>query len=206
MKTNPSPTIHVEGLDLAGKSTVCRLLAARLGAEHRHNSILAENPVHAAADSLRTRDLLETGPLGWVFYGALLYDLAYYAPPDGPVVQDSTVLLRSIAFHEVFGDKAVAEKFRTLLPRHPRFTRSFVLTASDAVRLKRLEGRCSRHNDSPEDYLIRRDPDGFHRMERLLMDLAAEHFGAEVIDSSNLEREGGKEEVVGLILEKSHVH
>ena len=202
---NTNPTIHIEGLDLAGKSTVCRLLSARLGAEHRHNTSLSENPVHAAADDLRVHDRLEAGPLGWVFYGALLYDLAYYAPPSGPVVQDSTVILRSIAYHEVFGDKALAAKFRTLLPRHPQFTKSFVLSATDEVRLKRLEGRCSRHNDSPEDYLIRRDPDGFHRMERLLIETAALYFGAEVIDSSNLEREGGKDEVINLILEKANV-
>ena len=73
------------------------------------------------------------------------------------------------------------------------------------MRLKRLEGRCSRHNDSPEDYLIRRDPDGFHHMERLLIETAALYFGAEVIDSSNLEREGGKDEVINLILEKANV-
>ncbi len=205
MKTNSSPTIHVEGLDLAGKSTVCRLLAARLGAEHRRNSILADNPVHAQADALRFRAILEDGPLGWLFYGALLYDLDNYAPPEGPVIQDSTIILRSIVFHECFGDKALAAKFRTLLPRHPRFTKSFVLTASDEVRLKRLEGRCSRHNESPEDFLIRKDPDGFHRMESLLVETAAAYFGAEVIDSSNLEREGGKDEVVNLILEKSNV-
>ena len=203
MKTTENPTIHVEGLDLAGKSTVCRLLSARLGAEHRHNSILRENPVHAQADALRLGKQLEAGPLGWLFYGALLYDLEYYAPPEGPVVQDSTIILRSIAFHETFGDKALAAKFRTLLPRHPRFTRSFVLTASDEVRLKRLEGRRSRHNDGPEDYLICTDPDGFHRMERLLVEMAAEHFGAEVVDSSNLEREGGKDEVVDLIVGKA---
>lgn len=202
---NPNPTIHVEGLDLAGKSTVCRLLAARLGAEHRRNSILANNPIHAQADALRVKNLLPPGPLGGLFYGALLYDLENYSSPDGPVIQDSTVILRSIAFHECFGDKTLAARFRELLPRHPRFTKSFVLTASDEVRLKRLEGRCSRHNDSPEDYLIRSDPDGFHRMEALLIETATLFFGAEVIDSSHLEREGGKDEVVNLILEKADV-
>ena len=205
MNMKPNPTIHVEGLDLAGKSTVCRYLVAKSGAQHRNNTLLSSSPIHVQAELLRKRDLLDPAGLGWIYYGCMLFDLENYVVPDAPVVQDSTILLRSIAYHEVFGDRALAAKFRMLLPRHPRFAYSCVLVASDEVRLSRLEGRCSRHNDNPEDFLIRRDPAGFHEMERILVETAREHFGAETIDTSFLEQEGEKDRVADLILEKAHV-
>ncbi len=196
-------TLHIEGLDLAGKSTVCRKIVEKTGMEHRHNSILASNPVHDQAEILRKKDLLSPAGLGWIFLGTLLYDLEHYEAPAAPVVQDSTILLRSIAYHSVFGDPGLADRFRDLLPRHPRFTATCILQASDEVRLRRLEGRCSRHNDNPEDFLICRDPKGFHRMEDILIETAAEHFHAVVVDTSNLEQDGEKDRVADLILQKA---
>ena len=199
-------TLHIEGLDLAGKSTVCRLLRDRWGAELRTNSILAPgaNSIHVEAERLRKVDALPIEPLGGLYYAALLRDLELYEPPKGRIVQDSSLILRSIAFHEVFGSRALAAAFRALLPRHPRFGATVVIHASDEVRRKRLEGRCSRHNDNPEDFLIVRNPDGFHRMEDVLVETAVSEFGATLVDTSSLEQEGEKERIVSLLLSKIH--
>lgn len=200
-------TLHIEGLDLAGKSTVCRLLRDRWNAEMRVNSILppGENTIHVEAERLRKADAIPVEPLGGLYYGALLRDLELYKPPEGRIVQDSSLILRSIAFHEVFGSRALAAAFRALLPRHPRFGATVVIKASDEVRRMRLEGRCSRHNDNPEDFLIVRDPEGFHRMENILVETAVAEFGAILVDTSNLEQEGEKDRVVSLLLSKIHL-
>lgn len=197
-------TLHIEGLDLAGKSTVCRVLRDRWGAEMRVNSILppGANAIHAEAERLRKADALPAAPLGGLYYAAMMRDIELYKPPSGPVVQDSSLILRSIAFHSVFGDPALADAFRAWLPRHPRFGATVVIRASDEVRRKRLEGRCSRHNDNPEDFLIVRDPAGFHCMEDILMETAEREFGATVVDTSFLERDGEKARIADLLLSK----
>lgn len=195
-------TLHVEGLDLAGKSTICRVIRDRWNAELRANSLLppGSNAIHAEAERLRKDDALPAAPLGGVYYAALLRDLELYSPPSATIVQDSTILLRSIAFHSVFGDPALARAFRDLLPRHPRFGATVVVRASDEVRRSRLMGRCSRHHDNPEDFLVVRDPDGFHRMEDILVETAEREFAASVVDTSSLERDGEKERIADLLL------
>lgn len=193
-------TIHVEGLDLAGKSTTCRLLRDNLNCEMRNNFITLENYIFERANELMFEATLGAGTLGGVYYGALLYDLKNYRIPENFVVQDSTIILRSIAYHTVFGDNALASECRKLLDQHPRFGKSVVLWASDEVRLKRLEGRCSRHNDNPDDFLIVKNPDAFHRMQDVLIDVCQKEFNAEIIDTSFLENEGEKDRVTNYIL------
>lgn len=202
-----SQTIHIEGLDLAGKSTICRNIVKLGNFEKRNNSILSEglNPIHKVAEVFRKEKTLGNADLGWLFYGALLLDLKDYIPSETPIVQDSTLLLRSIAYHSVFGDKELAKKFRELIPQHPRFAFSCLLTASLDVRLERLRGRISRGNDRPEDYLIRENSKGFKEMEDILIELVKNEFNGIVIDSSNLEAEGEKERIATLIIQNANV-
>ena len=197
-----SKTIYIEGLELAGKSTTCRLLRARLDAEYRHCAFLPGNPIYDCASVLHVAGKVRGETLGGLFLGSVMRDLERYTPPDHYVVQDSTSVLRSIAYHAVIGDPGLAEAFRELLPRYPRFGASFVLWSSNEVRLKRLEGRISRHHDTPEDYFIRDFPDKFNRMQDIIIETAGEWFGAEVIDTSEMEREGEKERLIALLASK----
>lgn len=201
LMNNKLQTIHIEGLDLAGKSTICRYIQQAYSYQRRVNSLLLDNPMHREADRLRKLGEIDDAALGRLYYESLLYDLDNYVPPDVPTIQDSTILVRSIAFHSVFGDKGLAEDFRLLMPRHPRFALSVMLTASDDVRKMRLKGRISRHNDNPEDYLIHTNPRGFHEMENIILEIIKHDFGGIVIDSSNLEQDGEKERVAQMILE-----
>jgi len=195
-----SITIHVEGLDLAGKSTICRFIRDSFGFQLRNNILVSDNPTIQETDYLRKNGLLDDASLGRRYFDALKYDLDHYNESAERIVQDSTIIVRSIAFHSVLGDPDLAESFRELLPRHPRFTRSVVLVASDEVRLKRLEGRCSRKNDSPEDYLIKRDPGAFHRIEDIIIDLVVNQFGGAIVDSSEMEQDGAKDRIAQTIL------
>ena len=114
-------TIYVEGLDLAGKSTMCRFLRDKLGAEHRHNSLITDNPLYQRAEGYRKDDSLPTEALGWIYYGALAVDLLKYRKPQGPIVQDSTILTRSVALHRTFGNQHLADQFEALADCHPQF-------------------------------------------------------------------------------------
>jgi thymidylate kinase len=186
--------IHVEGLDLAGKSTTCRRLKDRFPElQINKNRLCIDNPVHALADELRLTDGLSSTPLGHLFYAALEWDIERWREPSAPTLQDSTVLLRSIVYHEAHGNDALAALFRGALERHPKFTSSYVLTCDREVRYRRLEGRISRGNDAPEDHILTQDPERFFAMETRLIELATRHFDAKLIDTSRLEEGIGLE-------------
>lgn len=195
-------TIYIEGLELAGKSTTCRMLRAHLDAEYRHCAFLPGNPIYDCASALHVAEKVRGETLGGLFLGSVMRDLERYTPPDHLVVQDSTSVLRSIAYHSVVGDPGLADAFRELLPRCPRFGASFVLWASNEVRLVRLKGRKSRHHDLPKDFLVRDEPDKFARMQEIMIETAKEFFGAEVVDTSNMEQEGEKERLVEYLASK----
>lgn len=195
-------TIYIEGLELAGKSTTCRMLRAHLDAEYRHCAFLPGNPIYDCASALHVAGKVKGETLGGLFLGSVMRDLERYTPPDHFVVQDSTSVLRSIAYHSVVGDPGLAAAFRELLPRCPRFGASFVLWSSNEVRLKRLEGRVSRHHDLPKDFLVRDEPDKFARMQDIMIETAKEFFDAEVVDTSNMEQDGEKERLVEYLASK----
>lgn len=195
-------TVHIEGLDLAGKSTTCRMLRDRLAAEYRHCALLPDNDIYTFASSLHVAQKVKPETAGGIFLGSVMRDLERYSPPDHPVVQDSTTILRSIAHHSVLGDPGLADAFRELLPRYPKFGASFVLWSSTEVRLMRLEGRISRHHDTPEDYFIRDYPDKFNKMQDIIIETAKEYFDAEVIDTSKMEQEGEKERLIDYLVSR----
>jgi hypothetical protein len=176
--------LHFEGLDLAGKSTVCRRFReqARGDWQVRHNALAPDNRVYALADELR-RAGHAAEPIGWLYHAALLFDLKSFTPPPCDTLQDSTILLRSLAFHTVQGTPGLVDRLEALIERHPRFDRSFVLVASHETRLQRLAIRRPQ-NLGPEDFLVRDDPRRFFAMEAVLVDRATRHFAATVIDTS----------------------
>lgn len=176
--------LHFEGLDLAGKSTVCRRFCeqARGTWTVRHNSLITNNRVYVLADELR-RVGHAPEPIGWLYHAALLFDLEQFEQPATDTLQDSTILLRSLAFHRVAGTTDLTDRFEVLLDRHPRFSRSFVLVADHETRLARLAIRRPQ-NLGPEDFLVRDDPQRFFAMERVLVDYAERNFAATVVDTS----------------------
>lgn len=196
-------TIHFEGLDLAGKSTVCNRLTARLpGSKIRHNTLIAENPVCLAADRLRKAGTLEDAALGALYFGALLHDIDAYrpSPANDLVIQDSTILLRSLAFHSILGNAELVDLFQSRLATHPRFGKSFFLTCDPGVRRQRLKVRVSGGNDSPEDHLLLTNPEQFFAIEAELRRLAVTYFDATILDASKLEDEDCSNQLLDQIL------
>lgn len=192
--------VLIEGIDLAGKSTICRRFAeqSRFEWSIQSNSLTRDNPVYQLADRLRKQIAFSAETLGNLYYAGLLADLELFKEPPNNTIQDSTIILRSLAYHTVNKTPRLPELFKSLLDRHPKFDHAFVCSATLEVRLERLKIR-RKENLGPEDFLVRDDPEKFLAMEGCLIEYAQRAFHAQVIDTSNLEKGLGLEPLLDLI-------
>jgi len=190
MNKDRAQYIHIEGMDLAGKTTATHNFIKNTGREWdiRRNSIVPNNPIYILADSLRRADAYDAEVLGNLYVAALMGDIRSFEWPDKDTIQDSTILLRSIAFHTVKGTPRIVEVFHEMAPQHPKFDASFVFTADIETRLRRLQSRMENEpcQISSEDLLVRDKPEKFIAMEAALIDLARNSFHSVIIDTSTL--------------------
>jgi len=181
--------IHIEGMDLAGKTTAASSLKKQYGASVRRNSLVVENKIYTLADTMRRTTQAGANVLGHLYVASLARDLELLYPPYGPTIQDSTILLRSTAFYRVLGDSDFVDILASMVGTHPRFGVSLVLTASIDARLERLEmrRRLNPEEIAADDLAVERNPEEFLAMESALIEDATRWFGAHVIDTSDLE-------------------
>ena len=87
-------------MDLAGKTTATKNFIRRTGREWeiRRNSIVPDNPIYLLADSLRRADAYDAEVLGNLYIAALMADIRSFSWPERDAIQDSTIILRSLAF------------------------------------------------------------------------------------------------------------
>lgn len=186
--------ILIEGLDLAGKSTLVRALARRLQSEGNpvrlsRNSLCPDNPLAALADRWRrdpSRDLVGTGAL---FLAAHRWDVGHFRRPLGRRVhlQDSC-WLRTLAFERTFGSPGLAWLLEASSSDAPRFDRAIFVTASLEERARRLQQRAAERpgeNDAGDHWVVDA-PERFLLLEETLRSLAARHCGARVLDTTHL--------------------
>jgi thymidylate kinase len=182
--------LHFEGMDLAGKTTATQNFIKSTGAEWniRRNSLSRENPIHLLADSLRKAEAYDAEVLGNLYVAALMADIHSFQWPGKDTIQDSTIILRSIAFHTVRGTPRIREVLLDLLPEHPKFDASFVFTASIEKRLERLQRRIALapQEVSEEDMMVIRKPEKFLAMEAVMVDMAKMAFHSVIVDTSTL--------------------
>lgn len=177
-------------MDLAGKTTATQNFIKSTGSEWeiRRNSLTRENPIHLLADSLRKTEVYDAEVLGNLYVAALMADIRSFQWPDRDTIQDSTIILRSIAFHTVRGTPRIREVLLDLLPEHPKFDASFVFTASIEERVKRLQQRIAMapHEVSAEDMMVVNKPEKFVAMEAALIDTSRMAFHSVIVDTSSL--------------------
>jgi thymidylate kinase len=184
----------IEGLDLAGKSTLVRNLQVELtrrGVPVRvsRNALCPDNPIAALADELR-RDphagLIETGAL---FLAAHLWDARHFSPPpDGTVHLQDSCWLRTLAYHSWKDTPAIAEQLARAARCFPRFDAAVFLTAGIEERRRRLAQReCEQpgSNDA-NDHLVHSDPQGHWRHEQLLWQLTHLYTKAARIETTGI--------------------
>ncbi len=180
------PYYLIEGIDLSGKSSVIRKLH-HLNPSYtvRHSSLLGSNHILQVAKKIE-KDGSEW--IGHLYTKALEYDLGRFSWPTSATIQDSTILLRSLAYHAAAHFSTILARLETLALLHPKFTNVYILTASLEERRMRLRKRMK---ESPEkvtvnDLKVIRDPDFFLRMEEAMVNYASTLFDPIVIDTTNL--------------------
>lgn len=180
--------IHIEGMDLAGKTTCAQGLAASYGGEWniRQNSLSDDNPIYQLADKLRKLDAYTPAIVGHLYVVALMADIHGFQSPQINTIQDSTVLLRSLAYHTVSGNTEITEALGKVLRTHPDFDHTFILTASLEARRERLEKRQREQPDevAPDDLMVIKRPEKFLAMEKQLVELAQTRFRSTLIDTT----------------------
>jgi len=183
--------ILVEGLDLAGKSTLIRGLEQRfknLGwqAVTSHGDLCRENPVARVTRKMMRWDpgfnKREGAPL---FLASHLWDERNFRLPDCDRyvhIQDSCAL-RSLAFEKILGEPFYAEKLSEVVDRLPKFQASYVLTAGLKNRMERFLKR--EQNDLHDSFMLS-DPVRFGRVDGELLKLGAERLGAKLVCTDEL--------------------
>jgi len=188
------PLILIEGLDLAGKSTLFHRLVAELqqrgvAVRTSRNALCPENRIALLADELRrdpTAGFVETGAL---FLAAHCWDARHFRrPPAGTVqIQDSS-WLRTLAFHTHHRTPAIPEELRSASASFPAFDAAIFLTASIERRRQRLAMREAEQPGSNDwqDHLVAKAPHEFRALENELRRMAIEYAGAVELDTTVL--------------------
>lgn len=197
--------VLVEGLDLAGKSTLIEGLAQHYREQGwsvtvSHGDLCPENPVARVTREMMRWDPgftpQEGGPL---FLASHLWDLRNFRRPQGERtihIQDSCAL-RSLAFEKVVGRPHFVELFEDVVRRLPRFDAAFVLTASLQTRRGRFETR--QLNDLHDQFMFK-DPVRFSQVDSELLHLSVKEMGARIVSTDEL----NPNEVLDVVLGDLH--
>lgn len=176
-----------EGLDLAGKSTIAKLFVTKSGDQWhiQHSKLIPCNELWTKVNLIKNTNRT-TKEIGYLYYEALCYDIQYFEYPDTNTIQDSTVLLRSLAHHIAHGTEELPELFNDLAPYHPQFSKAYVFTATLTERKKRLTTRMVKQPTTVtrRDLTIVKNPNLFSRKETILIKYARKYFNAEVVDTT----------------------
>lgn len=187
LKEKRATFVHIEGMDFSGKTTAAREMDLRAPFLRRHNNIAASEisdlgkAVDAMSESGRYRGL--TISMGYV--ASILADIDNFEWPKEDTIQDSAAAIRCMSRLAIDGQGALLGILETASQNnHPRFTRSFYLTATIDERLRRLR---ERGDPSRNDLMLVHDTDKFMAMEEVAMEKSVSIFGSEVIDTTNID-------------------
>jgi cytidylate kinase len=134
--------------------------------------------------------LIDAADLGLLYLKVLEDDIRNFVKPEKNIIQDSTILLRSLSYHITMGNEDIVEGLLKLIEIHPKFTKSVLLTASIEKRQERL---LQRQKDNPEevapdDLLVVEKPNLFMEMEANLIKYSTTYFNSLVIDTTQLSK------------------
>ena len=188
--------VHLEGLDLSGKTSVSlKILEKKPVYKRRYTSLLPdikENPHLIRADILNNSPNPNLKILFDLFKDAINYDLDNITEQNHPLVQDSTILIRTLANFSTSNliDYNMEKNLVNLGERYTKFTKSIVLTCSYKARKERLAKRKKELGKSErlvkDDLLIEDNPDLFFEKERKLIRYSQDIFHSEILDTTNM--------------------
>lgn len=190
------PIIHLEGLDLSGKTSVAyKILERKESWVRRYTTLLEkieDNPYLIKADRLNNSGSPDEYSLFKLYYQAMVYDAENIPAQKNPLIQDSTILVRSLAGLSVsqYSASDLLEKMLNVGKKYPSFSYSVILTCTHEARLERLNHK--RNNLKPEerlvkdDLLIESDPQKFFAKESALVKYSQRIFKSEILDTSKV--------------------
>lgn len=198
--------ILLEGLDLAGKSTLAAHLARALeerGVTVRssRNSLCPDNPVAELADRIRRQEGLSSGEGASLFLASHLWDVRHFQRPSvGVHIQDSC-WLRSLAFDRSQGISEMEMWWREA--GGPQFERMIFLTANLEARRQRYHTRSE--NDSGDHWVFSR-PRAFQDLENCLRQEVMRFPQAVEVDTSELDAEQVLERCLQILAADQPLH
>jgi thymidylate kinase len=201
------PMILIEGLDLAGKSTLTRGLVTRLKSKnytisYSRNSMIADNRIALKADLLRREPdagLVETGAL---FLAAHLYDIHNFKYPEKHTIhiQDSS-WLRTIAYHSLHNTRWIPQFVDEISADQPKFDVVIYLTASTEIRRQRvLKREAETEENDKADYMSWFYPEKVKKHDQLLWNMTKKYYPhARKIDTTKLSAKEVQDQVLKFI-------
>lgn len=176
-------------MDLAGKSTQLRKLKEKFpGWKTNHIGLSDNKTMYAVANNINKRQIWSTQEVGYLYVAGLIVEIDSFIWPQQPTIQDSCLLLRSLAHHTAYENKDIISKLEALAEKYPKFSKTFVFTASLQERTRRLQQRII---DSPgsvnaSDRMILTNPNSFMKMDKAIVMYAKKYFGAQVLDTETI--------------------
>jgi thymidylate kinase len=190
--------VLVEGLDLAGKTTLCEGLVQKLEAIGlvvvlSKNNLLGQNAVGTRAKKYALGTPVTNLETGALFLASHFYDTTLFKMPlEGMVHLQDSSWLRTVSHHSMHGTPVVPELAEVLFDAHPKFGTVIYLTADIEVRKQRVlerEARCPGTN-TPGDYMSHTDPNFVIRHDRRLLGITRRFYpDVCVIDTSSMSGE-----------------
>ena len=181
--------LHLEGMDLAGKSTIAKLIAENSEWDWKiyHNCFSQNNPIQDLIKDLAEQNKYDDEIYGYLHFVALLADVKYFDINEN-VIQDSTILLRSINYHKLANNNNLVKLFERLVKKHPIPDVSIYLTVNIDERMRRLEKRMQEkpQNVTISDRLMLSSPEKFIERDYRLMNLSKKYFNSIVVDTSEI--------------------
>lgn len=181
--------LHIEGMDLAGKSTIANIITRQSGVDWKiyNNCLSQNNPIQQFEKQMRNQKIYDDEIYGYLHYVTLLADIKYFDLKEN-IIQDSMLLLRSINYHKEKNNNDLVQLFEELVPKHPIPNTSVYLTANIDSRKKRLLKRIESNSKqlTKNDILILNDSEKFEKRDIGLMELSQTYFNSIVLDTSSM--------------------
>lgn len=183
--------VYIEGMDLAGKTILAENLKKNLGNDWyiRSKSLVKFNPIKELADQLGAKKEINDEIAGWLYLSASMMDVCKSSSSTNQlnIIQDSMTIMKSLAYHTVFKNYAIADQFKKYATKITAPDLSVYLTADMKTRERRLMKRMSDLPDTitENDFMVIKNPQVFLEMEKILLKLTTEYFNPLVVDTSN---------------------
>jgi thymidylate kinase len=183
--------VLIEGLDLAGKSTLVKNLRGELARRGvavrvRRNALCPDNPIATLADQMRRDPWAAAVETGALFLAAHLWDARHFKPPlDGTVHLQDSCWVRTLAYHTFHDTPGLPTLLRKAMASFPRFNAAVFLTTGIKERQRRLAQReCEQPgNNDANDRLVMIAPDQFNVLARMLRTIKVEIAKTAIFDT-----------------------